>query len=290
MPDIENKKIIFVLFGATGDLALKKIFPALRCLFQEKAFDDDSQIIAVSRREWNDDDFRDFLKKEDSVGDADFLGRISYSKVDIETGEGYEDLKSSIESIKSSAPGSEVLVYLSLAPQNHPKALSSLKETGILAKGRGRVLIEKPFGIDKKTACELDKLISSFLDESQVCRVDHYLGKDTVQAIMNLQESTADFANLLDKSSVESIRVKLFEEKGIDGRGETYDRVGAFRDVGQNHMLEMLAAVVAEPHETDDWQSARAKALKALVPPAKTCEFSRRGQYEGYRQEKGVKD
>ncbi|HEU5114528.1 MAG TPA: hypothetical protein VFT82_02050, partial [Candidatus Paceibacterota bacterium] len=145
---------------------------------------------------------------------------------------------------------------------------------------------------NEKTACELNSLLASLLDEDQIFRVDHYLGKNTIRALMRIHENAEDFSLLLSKESVASIRIGLFEEKGIDGRGATYDQVGAFRDVGQNHMLEMLAVLAAElplGATGAEWQSARAEILKRLEPPAKTCENSRRGQYEGYESEKGVK-
>lgn len=287
-----QKNILFVLFGATGDLALKKIFPALEALYAEGALGDDPHIVAVGRREWGDIEFLDFLRAESSLSSADFLARISYSKVDIEAGKGYGQLSAKLA--RQGLSKREVLYYTSLAPMLHPKAILGLRDAGLLRRstaGRsgGKILIEKPFGTDQKTACELDAFLASFLGEEQVYRVDHYLGKDTVKAIMDLHESTASFDALLTSESVSRIKVRMFEEKGIDGRGASYDGVGAFRDVGQNHILEMLAVIAAEIRKgKKDWQRARAAVLERLVPPIKTCALSRRGQYQGYLGEKGV--
>jgi glucose-6-phosphate 1-dehydrogenase len=282
-----NKNIIFILFGATGDLAVKKIFPALQALLKERAISPASKIIAVSRRDWNDSDLIQFLKDKKVSIDQEFESLISYSKIDIEGNHGYEDLKKKISGLKKEVKSAETYFYLSLAPQNHPLAVASLKEHKILSKGKNKVLIEKPFGTNERTAKDLDSLLS-YLNPSQVCRVDHYLGKDSIQALMDLHEKTPDFDKIISNQSVASIRLSIFETKGIDNRGATYDSVGAFRDVGQNHMLEMLG-VIASSLSGGNWQKARTEVFTHLEPPAKTCEFSRRGQYDSYHLETGVK-
>ena len=278
------KPIIFVLFGATGDLAVKKIFPALETLYDEGVISFNSRIIGVSRREWNDTQFLSHI----GTFKSDFTKRISYSRVDIDHKTGYGELYGEIENIKRKNPGAEVIVYLSLAPRYQAKTIESLAKGKILTRGDTKLLIEKPFGTDEKSAKILDTLLLSILNESQIYRIDHYLGKDTVVAIMNLHESTENFGLMLSRENISRIRVRLFETRGIEGRGESYDHVGAFRDVGQNHMLEMFAVLAADvPRKS--WQTARADVLKHLAPPAKTCELSHRGQYEGYRREIGVK-
>ncbi len=282
---------LFILFGATGDLAVKKIFPALSSLMDEGAYGPGSKILAISRRDWKHADFHNFLIEKKTAVSSEFLKSVLYSKIDIEGGHGYEKLKKTITELKKKYGLTRVFIYLSLAPQNHPLAIQSLKDSRILTKGKTRILIEKPFGTDEKTAKSLDKLLS-YLNEEQICRVDHYLGKDTMLAVMNLHESTFDFDNLIAAESVSSIHIRHFETKGIEGRGASYDRVGAFRDVGQNHMLEMLAVVCARlpdsAHKHQAWQKARAEVFMHLAPPLKTCDLSRRGQYEGYHQEHGV--
>lgn len=286
-----GKNILFILFGATGDLAVKKIFPALSFLHAESAFGSKSKILAISRRDWKHTDFHSFLTDKKSDVSQEFLKSVLYSKVDIEGNHGYDELKETIAQLKKKHELTHAYIYLSLAPKNHPLAIQSLKDSKILTKGKTRILIEKPFGTDEKTAKSLDKLLS-YLNEEQICRVDHYLGKDTILSVMNLHESTNDFDNLIAAESVSSIHIRHFEVKGIEGRGASYDHVGAFRDVGQNHMLEMLAAVCARLPDTakkhESWQKARAEVFMHLAPPLKTCDLSRRGQYEGYHKEAGV--
>lgn len=285
----DDTKTAFILFGATGDLALKKIFPALDSLFKEGSI---SRVIAVSRRDWTDADFKAHLRGSSQGLSERFIDRVSYSRVDIDHGAGFKELAAEIQKIKTEERGIEVAAYLSLAPRHHAAVAGCLFDAGILSRGKGKLLIEKPFGTDERTAKALDGLILAKIDDSQIFRVDHYLGKDTVRAIMDIHESTPDFDKLVSKESVESIYVRLFETKGIEGRGASYEGVGAFRDVGQNHMLEMLAVVAAEVEKGEDrgkaWQTARARVFERLSPPAKTCSESRRGQYEDYSAERGA--
>jgi glucose-6-phosphate 1-dehydrogenase len=200
---------------------------------------------------------------------------------------GYEALASLIEG--------SVTVYLSLAPQHHKAVIENLMEERILTQGEGKILIEKPFGVDDASARDLNELLSEFLYEEQIYRIDHYLGKDTLRTVMDIHERTPAFDRLLTAEHVSSIRVNMFEDIGIFGRGASYDKVGAFRDVGQNHVLEMLAVLVADvPEQTSDtarghmWQLARTAVLGRLEAPAGTCELLRRGQYDGYLSEVGV--
>ncbi len=277
------KSIIFILFGATGDLAVKKIFPALETLYRKSVISPDSRIIGVSRRRWNDAQFISHI----GAFKSDSAKLISYSRIDIDHGTGYEELYDEIENLKRKNVKAEIIIYLSLAPRYQAKTIEALVREKILAKGV-KLLIEKPFGTDEKSAKALDELLLLSLDESQIHRIDHYLVKDTVRALMDLHESTKNFSLMLSRENISQIRIRLFETKGIEGRGASYDHVGAFRDVGQNHMLTMLAVLAADVPKKS-WTEARTDVLKHLSPPAKTCELSHRGQYDGYRREVGVK-
>ncbi len=278
--------VIFVLFGATGDLAVKKIFPALETLHRNGVIDANSRIVAVSRREWND---AQFLSHAGVSGGKGGLAKlILYSRVDIDQGAGYGELFERVENLKKENAQAKVVVYLSLAPRYQVKVIESLVREKMLVRGGAKLLIEKPFGTDEESAKNLDKLLLSFLDERQIYRIDHYLGKDTVMALMRLHESTESFSLILSRENISQIRIRLFETAGVVGRGASYDHVGAFRDVGQNHMLTMLAALAA-PVPKKSWQAARAEVLRRLSPPAKTCDLSRRGQYDGYKNEIGVR-
>ncbi|MFA6158832.1 MAG: hypothetical protein WC763_04420 [Candidatus Paceibacterota bacterium] len=289
----ETKPSTFILFGSTGDLAVKKIFPALEALFLAGNPDMPTKIIAVSRREWGVADFLAFLSESRAVDgrgvpyDAGFLALIEYAKVDIADHSGYEALEAMVEG--------EATAYLSLAPQHHKAVIENLREENIISQGRGKLLIEKPFGIDEESAFALNDLLFEVMNEDQVYRIDHYLGKDALRALMDIHEKTPEFDAMLVSENVASIRVSMLEGIGIFGRGASYDGVGAFRDIGQNHVLEMLAVLVADvPELTTDaarghmWQVARAAVLGRLASPRDTCELLRRGQYEGYLSEVGV--
>jgi len=275
-----NQDIIFILFGATGDLATKKILPALENLHIDKGFSGRSRVIAVSRREWDTTAFaRFYAESRKKTVDARFTKALQYVQVDIDAGTGYDTLAHIVSDYKKDMPQAQVLIYLSLAPQYHGKVSEALSRQGVLKPGKVKVLIEKPFGTDEVSARALDALLTNLILEQDIYRVDHYLGKQAAQDIMNTPEV---------HTGISSIYVRLYEEKGIDGRGASYDHVGAFRDVGQNHMLEMLALTLAQPLH-GDWQKAREHIIQRLVPPEKTCIDFLRGQYVGYGDEKGVK-
>jgi glucose-6-phosphate 1-dehydrogenase len=286
--NIDREPSTLVLFGATGDLAVKKIFPALEALSLAGNQNMPTRIVGVGRRDWEAPDLLAFLEEgRGSAYDAEFASTIEYAKVDIADHSGYEALASLIDG--------PVTVYLSLAPQHHKAVIENLMEERILTQGEGKILIEKPFGVDEASARDLNELLSEFLNEEQIYRIDHYLGKDSLRAVMDIHERTPAFDRLLSAQYVASIRVSMREDIGIFGRGASYDGVGAFRDVGQNHVLEMLAVLVADvPEQTGEtarghmWQLARASVLGRLDAPQGTCELLRRGQYEGYLSETGV--
>lgn len=274
-----NKEVIFILFGATGDLAQKKILPALEQVWLHNTMSPHSRVVAVSRRDWNDSEFVEHMDTvTEGKMDNRFKDSVIYSKVDIETGTGYDLLANRIKALRMTMPCAQVLVHVSLAPQYHPRVLETLCKEGIIQKSDSKVLIEKPFGTDEKTAEKLNTLVSTYLAESNIYRIDHYLGKQASQDIMN---------GKIEHKQIKSVYACLFEKHGIEARGASYDGVGAFRDVGQNHLLEMVALVLAN-HRDGDWQSARTSILKRLIPPEKTCSDFIRGQYDGYLSEKGV--
>ncbi len=285
---MDSNPSTFILFGATGDLAVKKIFPALEDLFLSGDSHMPTKIIAVSRRDWSDGDFAAFIQGFRPY-DPGFLSRVEYAQVDIADHSGYGDLAERVEG--------EAIVYLSLAPQLHKAVIENLQEEFVISQGKGKLLIEKPFGTDEGSAAALNDLLFDFLNEEQVYRIDHYLGKDALRALMDIHERTPGFDELLTAENVASIRVAMFESIGIFGRGASYEQVGAFRDTGQNHVLEMLAVLVADIPEATAlesrghmWQVARASALAKLSAPRDTCDLMRRGQYEGYLSEAGVRE
>jgi glucose-6-phosphate 1-dehydrogenase len=286
---IRKKPVTIVLFGATGDLAVKKLFPALKSLFDKNELPKGSRVVAVSRRKWNDGEFHHFVSEK--IGNSDFVNTILYSEVEFEGGYGYRELYERLKSLDVEFGETDWLFYLSLAPRFYDGVIGDIKKSKLLSKSSSKLLIEKPFGTSESSAKKLNKSVMSFLKHEQVYRVDHYLGKETVRAIMSMHESGPWLSKLLTNETVESITIRLLESISIEARGSSYDGVGAFRDVGQNHMLVMLSVLSVVPPKTNGsiaWHHARAKTLKALTPPTKTCSLSCRGQYSEYIKESGV--
>lgn len=276
----------FVVFGATGDLAVKKIFPALSWLLKDGVLPEQSRIIAVSRRDWDTAAFRSFLYESDSLVSKELLETIEYVDVDFDVRRGYDNLKKKIDETNSN----QTIIYLSLSPFWFKTVIDDLKNAAILEKGDTKILLEKPFGTDTVSANELNEQLLAFLDASQIYRVDHYLGKETIQALMDEHERSPKLRQILSNKTLARVIVELSETKGIDGRA-SYDPVGAFRDVAQNHMLEMLAVLLAEyprSHQENAWPNARAEVIDSLAQPTKESVFIRRGQYLDYLSERGV--
>jgi glucose-6-phosphate 1-dehydrogenase len=271
-----------VLFGATSDLAVTKLFPALAGLFDAQVLHPEMRIIAVSRRGWNTAAFHTFLA-ESRAYDPSFCSRIEYADADFDAKRGYDTLAEAI----NATPGNDLAFYLALAPIFFMDVIDDLRREGLLTRGSTKLILEKPYGTSEATARDLTALLDSFLDPAQVFRVDHYLGKSAIQALMRSHEASTSLRDLLSNETVAQVTVELTETKGVNGRA-SYDQVGAFRDVGQNHMLSMLAVTFAEYPRTDAvtaWQDARAVVIESLALPRTV----RRGQYDDYLRERGVR-
>ncbi|MBX4198120.1 hypothetical protein KW782_02175 [Candidatus Parcubacteria bacterium] len=277
--------ITFVLFGATGDLAQKKIVPALLGLFKAGIMPQGSRIIAFSRRPWTDDDYRHFIAPSlESVRDISeqdkkiFLSTLYYVQ-------GTFDDKAAYERLKSTINNTQVLFHLAIQPEFYEIVFTQLGQLGVV-KQDSKILIEKPFGSNIETALQLEKVLQNYFHEDQMYRIDHYLAKDGLWNIIETRKQDEALESRLNARFVQSVEVRLFEKIDIQGRGEFYETIGALRDVGQNHVLEMLAVSAMDLPETIiSMPQARADALKNLKPG----KLLMRGQYEGYRHEQDVK-
>jgi glucose-6-phosphate 1-dehydrogenase len=271
-----NKPRIFTLFGSTGDLAIKKIMPGLYKLFIEGRLPKDFMIVAFSRRQWTDHDYRSFirpsLEKVDTATLDQFLEHVVYSQGHFQEKKAYEHLEKGIEKHDPQFLA-QTFYYLAVQPEFYDHILKGLSQTGLLKKSTAKILVEKPFGHDEKSAKTLEAEFEKWIKPEQLLRVDHYLAKEGLQLLPKI-----------NPEDVQSIVVRVWETIGIEGRGEFYERIGALLDVGQNHAMEMLAAVLKDTHEHDECQ-ARAQAirqLKAVGDPV----F---GQYVGYDDEEDVR-
>jgi glucose-6-phosphate 1-dehydrogenase len=304
-----------VLFGASGDLANRKLIPSLCQLHGRALLNDRFFLIGCARTPLSDTQFRDSSRQAvlAAGGDADppesLLARFAYLAGDYDRPDLYVTLKERLADLNGLlGPDGTIIYYLAVPPSLYGTIAQRLAEAGLsrpMQDGhpRPRLVVEKPFGRDLATAAELNRTITNCFDESQIYRIDHYLGKETVQNILMLRFANAIFEPIWNRHYVDHVQITIAETVGVEHRGSYYDRAGAIRDMVQNHMLQMLALVAMEPpdaFEAGPIRDERVKLLRAIRPldPAtlETCLV--RAQYgdavlsgrpvNGYREEPGV--
>jgi glucose-6-phosphate 1-dehydrogenase len=278
-----------VLFGATGDLARKKLFPALYHLAAAKRLD--VPIVAVAFSDWDDARLRGYATEAvaAAVGQVDgpVLDELASGLVMV-SGD-YRDSATfaALARRLSEAGAVRPVHYLAIPPGLFPVVVQGLARTGL---GRGaRVVVEKPFGRDLASARELNEVLHAAFPERSIFRIDHYLGKEPVENLLVFRFANAFLEPIWNRRYVSSVQVTMAETFGVEGRGGFYDGVGAIRDVIQNHLLQVVALLAMEPPvdaEPDSLRDEKVKILKAMRPadPARLV----RGQYEGYHDEPGV--
>jgi len=307
---MEQKQVIpttFVILGATGDLMAKKIVPALFGLHEVKALPKEFRIVGISRRDWHDEDLRKHVAAILAVKAPhasqelveSFLERVIYHKITFETPEDYVALGEALQRIdEEHQTCSNKLFYLSVPPQFYKTILENIHKAKLaeLCDPQGgwtRIVVEKPFGNDEKSARELDMQLAKLFKEDQIYRIDHYLAKETFQNIVTFRFYNNLFENDWGKHTVEKITIREFENIGVEDRGPFYESVGALRDVGQNHLLQMLALTTMDQPVSltaDAIRSKRAEILHTLIllDRAGIKKSTFRAQYDGYRAVKGV--
>jgi len=294
---------IIVIFGATGDLAHNKLIPALFNLFKEKQLSNEFFIIGFARRDISDKEFADlFIQIKNTTDDAwkEFAKHLSYQQGTFEDEEGYRELTAKLESIDAKIGACITRIfYLATPPHNYLSILDHL-HTSKLSEGCGqgsnrwtRIAIEKPFGKDLNTAQMLDQKLCEIFEERQIFRVDHYLAKETVQNMLIFRFANSIFEPVWNSEFVDHVQITFAEQKGIDGRGTFFDGVGVLRDVGQNHLMQLLASIVTEMPKSfhrEDVRDARAQAVQKIssIDPKDVPSVVVRGQYEGYNTEENV--
>lgn len=277
-----------VLFGATGDLARRKILPSLFHRFIIGQFSENSRIIGASRSEMNRNEFCDLISAaltefghpEDATkaNISAFLDILDYVAVDAKSEQGWEELGKHLRDDVVRA------FYLSVAPGLFADIAGRLKSTGI-ATDQSRVVVEKPFGHDLASAKALNAALSAHFEEHQIYRIDHYLGKETVQNLMALRFANSLFEPLWNSSQIDHVQITVAESIDVAGRGEYYDKSGAMRDMVQNHLMQLLCLTAMEPparFTPNSVRNEKLKVIEALNPVTK--EDIARGQY---RERKG---
>jgi glucose-6-phosphate 1-dehydrogenase len=270
-----------VIFGATGDLARRKLLPAIYNLAHEGALPERFNLVGISRREQSDEEFRGFAREsieEFSRRESDpqvldgLLERLSYLGFSFDDDDGYGRLSEALDALEDGQPLNRAF-YLSTAPEYFGVITSALKQAHLNRHRDSdvRVIIEKPFGTDLESARELQATVSGAFREEQVFRIDHYLGKETVQNVMAFRFANYMFEPVWNRNYIDSIQITAAEDIGIGTRAGYYDSSGALRDLVENHMLQLLSLVCMEPpasFEADKVRDEKVKVLEAITPPS----------------------
>jgi glucose-6-phosphate 1-dehydrogenase len=282
---------ILVIFGATGDLAQNKLIPSLFELFKNELLPKDFFIIGFSRREFATEDFHKYFETENKDPKwGEFKRHLLYQAGSFEDKKGYQALEKRLEEMdKNMGASASKLFYLATPPDHYETILDNLVKTRLSRGNRVKIVIEKPFGKNLETAIHLDKKLADTFDEKQIFRVDHYLGKETVQNMLAFRFANGIFEPVWNNKFIDHVQITFAEEEGIGNRGRFFDGVGTLRDVAQNHMMQLISAVAMEQPKSftkEDIRDARAKVISSI----KLAEGKSviKGQYEGYRKEKNV--
>ncbi|MFA5917902.1 MAG: glucose-6-phosphate dehydrogenase [Candidatus Gracilibacteria bacterium] len=283
---------IFVIFGSTGDLAKRKLFGALYDIYSSKK-NIDLNIIGVGRRDFLDNEFRNYIKQETSEfikqksNFVDFLKKINYSKVELNEQDDYKTLKNDIAKLQKS--NSQVVFYLSIAPEFFTNFVDNYKFIDIK---NAKIIFEKPFGNDLSSAKDLNEKIMEVFREEQVYRIDHYVGKEAIQNILAFRFANILFEPIWNNKYIDNIQITASENIGVQDRGGYYDNSGALKDMVQNHLFQVLSLVTMDTPSNIDADAIRLEKLKVFRSLRLKKDFEKNivfGQYEGYKDEKSVK-
>ena len=302
---------VMVIFGASGDLTSRKILPALANLADRGRLPDEFNVIGVARTEWSDEEFRKVaLKDVPYAGERwrRLVERFRYIPGEYADTETFDRLKGLLaESDRLYGTGGNRVYYLATVPEVFAMVAEALAKEGCNVPGEGgsfvRLVVEKPYGHDLESALDLDRSVHQAFDEDQIFRIDHYMGKETVQNVLALRFANAIFEPIWNRRYVEQVQITVAESIGVEHRGGFYEHAGALRDIVQNHVMQVLALTLMEPPTGMDATHVRdekVKLLKAVdIPtPDEAVDKSVRGQYisgvvdnqavVGYREEEGV--
>src|SRR5450631_3667637 len=306
-----------VIFGASGDLTARKLIPALYHLAKDKQMPPQFRIIGFARRDKTDESWRAELrtaldqfsrtKPVDEQVWKDFSANIFYCIGDLTDNAAYAKLGTQLAAFGNPALRDNLLFYLAISPSQFGEVVEQVHKSGLLKKdgpGWQRLVVEKPFGHDLASAQTLNRELTRYAHEAQVFRIDHYLGKETVQNILMFRFSNSIFERLWNRESVDFVQITVSEKIGVGDRGGYYEEAGALRDMVQNHMLQVLSLIAMEPPVSLEAESVRDEKVKLLksiraLTPEDVAKQIVRGQYfagavgdqmrPGYRQETKVK-
>jgi glucose-6-phosphate 1-dehydrogenase len=303
--------VVLVVFGASGDLTSRKLMPAVESLHRRRLLPNAFSVVGVARTEWTDEDFQGHMReavKEAGPGWESLTQGFRYVAGDYSEPATFEQLRTVLEEVdRDRGTGGNHVFYLATIPGVFGQVAQRLGEVGLNesteSAGFSRLVVEKPFGHDLESAHDLDRQIHEVFREDQIYRIDHYLGKETVQNVLALRFANAIFEPIWNRRYVDHVQITVAESVGIGHRGGFYETAGAMRDIVQNHLMQVLALTTMEPPATVDAQGIRDEKVKALraVDILSVDEVANevvRAQYDGgwvegeqvsgYRQEEGV--
>lgn len=301
---ISQTHIDLIIFGGTGDLATRKLLPALYNLFIYNNITENTRIFLIGRKEFTKESFLKFALEKITTNNIDnnllrwkeFAKLIHYLQIDINDEKSFEKLKKSINK------HSECIYYLSTSPKLFKNICKNLAKFNLNTK-TSRIILEKPLGFNLQSAIEINNFISTFFSEEQIFRIDHYLGKESVQNLLAIRFGNTLFEALWRRQWINNIQITIAEDIGMESRGEFYDQTGALKDMLQNHLLQLLCIVAMEPPYSLDSHAVRTeklKVLQSLKPLSEDDVINNviRGQYKsgtinsekvvGYREEIAV--
>ena len=304
---MSDRLTVIAIFGVTGDLARRKLIPSLFNNYMKRRLPRELKIVGVGRRDWTDDtlieharqSLQEFAAAQFNESDwRHFRSCLSYSKVNLPHTETYQNLKDHLAALENGT--SNRLYYLSVAPEFYEDVVTNLGRLDMARENSGdtdsrhgppwrRIVIEKPFGYDLATAQSLNKAVHAVFAESQVYRIDHYLGKETAQNILFMRFANTIFEPIWNRSHISNVQVTVAETVDVGTRAGYYDNSGVMRDMVQNHLLQLLSLIAMEPPSAFDGHALRNEKVKVLqAARAVRLGDTVRAQYEGYRGANGV--
>ncbi|HEX4799471.1 MAG TPA: glucose-6-phosphate dehydrogenase [Candidatus Paceibacterota bacterium] len=303
MQDYTKAPTAIVILGATGNLAETKLLPALFDLYLQKKLPGTFRIIGLSRKNLTSETYRQFVQSCVAFRHShytphaltDFCNHLYYLSGDFDDEDAYAHIKEALISFDTEyALCSHKLFYLAVPPSLYSTIFNFLKMSNMMSLCDGsdswsRILVEKPFGNDLITAEMLEKQLCDNFSEDQIYRIDHYLAKDAIENILSLRFANSILSDSWNGTKIEHISIRLFESQDVSTRGAFYDQIGALRDVGQNHILQILALLTmnaTDLHDTDAIRKNRLDAIRSLT--THETDLRIRGQYIGYRETPGV--
>ena len=285
----DSMKTVITIFGSTGDLMYKKLLPALSALIKQNHFPKDLTILAIGRRDYTTDDYINKAKSiaSNTINWSLIESYIRYIKLDITNPNSYEKLK---KIIVSNGDNIDVIYYLAVPPNLFPIIAKGISHAQLIEQGDAnrRIVFEKPFGEDFKSAQKINQKLWEYFDESQIYRIDHFLGKEMIQNILVIRFANMIFESTWDTNSIESVQIIAKEKDDIGTRGNYYDSIGALKDMVQNHLIQMLALIAMEEPHTFDEKGIREEKVKLLQNLSIQPDNVIIGQYSGYRDHKNV--